>query len=407
MEQKRVLFLWPPQPMFYGSIFKHITHIGETIDYCQKNTTATIDFLDAGVEMFPMKYIATRFLECDVLVIYCETYTIEMSIKMARLAKQVNPVIRIIGYGKACCYMPQFFLKSGYFDAVVPNGLWEKPIRDFIAEEKEEKSALYLTPHGKYGKEYRLKPDEWGVPAISKLPIDKYFSLTNKRQLEICVNKGCPYNCSFCSEKFVYGKKEGRRTIESIVEYINQTHDMCDQYYFDATTFTYDKEWVKNLCNAICLLPYKVKWCSVTRLDELTDELIDVMAQAGCYRLSLGIESLSNHIQSDVHKMIDSSRLLKVINKMNSVGIRPRLLLIIGLPNQTKEDILYTYNELNKLEVDVRFKEYAPYNDILNDESPMDVIRRFDRTTICNEDTNIEGIDSETYTKLVFLDKGR
>lgn len=404
---KKVIFLWPPQPMFYGSIFKHITHIGETIDYCNKHSNATIDFIDAGVQMFSQKYLAMRFSTADILVIYCETYTIDMSLKMARMAKQVNHNIRIIGFGKACCYLPKMYLESKYYDAIVPNGHWEKPICDFINEEDERQSAYYLTPKGEVGSLYRLKPNEWGQPAIDKLPIEKYFAMTGKRQLEICVNKGCPYNCSFCSEKFVYGKSEARRSISDIIEYIEKTHNLCDQYYFDATTFTYDKKWVKALCAALLELPYKVKWCTVTRLDEIDEDLIFIMGKAGCFRLSLGVETLSQKLQCQIHKPIDENKLLKAILMMKANGVRPRLLLIIGLPGQSRDDILYTHERLQEQDVDIRFKEYAPYNDILRDGVSLDVIQRFDRTIICNGDTMIEGIDEELYTKLVFLDKGR
>jgi len=406
MERKKVLFLWPPQSMFYGSLFKHITHVGETLDYVIKHTDSDIEFIDAGIEMFNIKMFVEKFKTIDYLIVYCEVYTIESSIKIAKMAKQINKHIKIMGYGKACCYLPNHYVQNGYYDAVVTNGFWEKPIVDFINETPIMDTSQYYIKNGYVGELSNIEPNEWGIPKIELLPLEKYFALTGKRQLEICVNKGCPYNCSFCSEKFVYGKEEGRRSVESLIEYVEKTHHLCDSYYFDATTFTYDEKWVEDMCNAVNKLPYKIKWCSVTRLDELDDRLIKLMAESGCYRLSVGVETLNNETQQLINKTINFEHMINIFKKLKDNGIVPRALLMIGLPNQTKEEILKTFHLLKEMQLDIRFKEYAPYNEILKDGVSDDVIRSFDRTEYYNNN-KIDGLDCEMYMQLIFEDKGR
>lgn len=404
--KKKVLVLWPPQLMFYGSVFRHFTFVGETLDYLVKNTDADIDYIDAGVDMYHIKTFINKFKEVDVLIIYSETYIIESSRKMAKLAKQTNPNIKIIGFGRSFCYMPQYFLENN-FDAVITNGHWEKPLADYINETPAEESAEYLTKYGYVGKVYRLKPEEWGNPRLDMMPVDRYFELTNKKQLEICVNKGCPYNCTFCSEKFVYGKQEGRRSVESIIKYLNETHNMCETYFFDATTFTYDEEWVKNLCEEIKKLPYKVKWCTTTRLDELDEEIVKQMAEAGCFRLSVGVETLNFQTQKSLQKPIDKDNMIKMFDLLLKYGIMPRVLLIGGLPNQSKKELMQTYETIRKMKLDFRIKEFAPYNDILKDGVSEDIIRRFDRTEYYSDDVKIDGLSSEKYIEMIFADKGR
>lgn len=405
--KKNVLFLWPPQPMFYGSIFKHITFVGETLDYVIKHTDANIKFIDAGVEMYSINYLVNSFKTNDYLVIFGETYTIEMTRKMAKLAKQANHKIKIIGFGRIFCYLKDYYLKDGYFDAIVTNGHWDKPIADFINGTVKEKCAQYLTINGYVGKIYKLKPNEWGIPRIDLLPIEKYFELAGKRQLEICVTRGCPYNCAFCSEKFVYGKEEGRRSIDSIIEYINKTHKICDSYYFDATTFTYNREWVKELCSRLMTLPYKIRWVTTTRLDQLDEEIIKIMAASGCFRISIGLETIQKNVQKSINKNINMKHMHYIFNLFKKYGIKPRVLLIAGLPGQTKEDLIYTFSEVKAKKYDFRIKEYAPYNLILKDGVSDDVIRSFDRTEYYNDNVKINELNSEDYIDMIFSDTGR
>lgn len=405
--KKNILFLWPPQTMFHGSLFKHITHIGETLDYIANNIDCNLKFFDAGVELFSSKQFVETFKKTDYLYIYCEVYTIENSIKIAKMAKQVNPKIRIMGFGKACCYMPNYYINSGYYDAIVDNGFWEKPMIDFAHDYISNDSAQMITKKGKIGKIKPISSKEWGIPKVDLLPLETYFKLTNKRQLEIAVAKGCPYNCSFCSEKYVYGKEEGRRTVDSVIKFIEETHDLCDSYYFDAPTFTYDEEWVKDLCQKIIGLPYKITWCAVTRLDEIDEELIKIMSEAGCYRLSVGVETLNKNVQLGIRKVINYDMMIDTFRMLKKYNITPRALLIIGLPGQTKEDIKDALELIKEEGLDYRVKEYAPYNDILNDNSTIEQIRRFDRTEYISNDVKIDNLTEKEYMEIIFADKGR
>lgn len=54
---KKVLVMWPPQLMFYGSVFRHFTFVGETIDYICKNVDAEVKYIDCGIEMYSLKDI--------------------------------------------------------------------------------------------------------------------------------------------------------------------------------------------------------------------------------------------------------------------------------------------------------------------------------------------------------------
>ena len=117
--------------------------------------------------------------------------------------------------------------------------------------------------------------------------------------------------------------------------------NIYDRYFLDATTFTIDKKWVLNLCDAIrtANVPNIPKWRTVTRVDCLDEELCTAMSSAGCYQIGLGIESLSPNVQKNVHKVIQEQKIIQVFDMLKRNNIQPRGFFILGLPGQAKEDV--------------------------------------------------------------------
>src|SRR5690606_32787793 len=126
--------------------------------------------------------------------------------------------------------------------------------------------------------------------------------------------------------------------------------------------------------------------------------------QAGCYKISFGVETLSNHLQKDILKPIAIKRLKRTFELCHKYGIIPRALIMIGIPGQTKEDIEDTFARLSEWNVEIRAKEYFPYNDVLrNPDVSMDDIRKFDRSIFYHYP--IEGIDYPQFLNLLYGNK--
>ncbi|SDT35778.1 Radical SAM superfamily protein [Paenibacillaceae bacterium GAS479] len=385
----KLLFLWGPQSIFTGSLFKHYGYFGETIGYFERKKSFDISVMDAGVELFAYRDYVRELDKTELLLLYIEPYNIESSIKIARVAKGINPKIKIFAFGVAVNYMPEFMMNSGTIDAVPLNSEWELCIEDYICYLNKKISNDDLSPiiikEGdqwiKGNKVKSLEGNLWGHPALSKLPIDKYFKLTGRKQLEINVSKGCPYPCTFCAEHVIFGKKDKRRSVDNLIDFIDQTHTIADQYYFSAATYTLDEDYVKEVNNRIINLPYQVKWRAVTRIDRVNEEMLRELSEAGCYKISFGVETLSSNLQKDILKPISQEKLLSTFEMCKKYKIIPRALIMVGLPGQTKEDIKYTYDKLNEWDVEVRAKEYFPYNDMLRKNNvTMNDIKKLDRT---------------------------
>lgn len=404
-----VLFVWPPERVFTGSLFKHFTYFGETIGYLNHTNSYNISVIDAGVKQYSYSEFYKEAVTSDVIIIYVETYTIQSSIDIIDFFRATNPDVKIIVYGTACCYIPLYFASNNQIDVIIFNSNWEKAIENYLMylqgkKAKVDLTDIYIKIEGKLIKcpiGETLPAESWGFPAIELLPIDNYFQVRGKKQIELTVNKGCGFNCAFCSEKMVYGHKDYRRSVNSIISFIKNVNIKYDTIYFDATTFTFDRDWVDHLCDSLIKENLKIKWRTVTRIDSVDEELIKKMSEAGCYKISFGIETIETDIQNNINKHINIKKIEECFSTAKRNNIIPRALIIIGLPEESRDGFLKTYNFLREIGCEIRVKEYIPYNEILNDQMVNnEIINRFDRSRYYYN--GIKDMDSKEYMKFIF-----
>ena len=66
------------------------------------------------------------------------------------------------------------------------------------------------------------------------IPVERYFQLKGKRQLDFISSQGCNFRCAFCSDPFVYGRKWVGLDPTTMVE---RLHELSDRYGFDDVNF--------------------------------------------------------------------------------------------------------------------------------------------------------------------------
>jgi hypothetical protein len=105
-----------------------------------------------------------------------------------------------------------------------------------------------------------------------------------------------------------------------------------------------------------------INWDCTTRVHLLDDELIDIMMEAGCNTIKIGIETGSEKILRDIDKGITFDQAKRAADMLNKHGIFWSAYFMYGLPNETREDMLKTYQfmkELNPFYAGLGL--YAPY----------------------------------------------
>jgi anaerobic magnesium-protoporphyrin IX monomethyl ester cyclase len=170
---------------------------------------------------------------------------------------------------------------------------------------------------------------------------------------------GCPHECSYCINKPLMDKfgKKGFVRYKPIPYLIEEIKSVIENYrireieFYD-DTFTLNKSRIREFCEIyphIIGLPFYVN----SRVDTLDEELLRQLKEAGCIRISMGIESGDPYIRNEVLKRNHSDdQIIQAFHLVKSLGMQTLSYNIVGVPYENKESIKKTIDLNQKCKPD-------------------------------------------------------
>lgn len=218
--------------------------------------------------------------------------------------------------------------------------------------------------------------DSLPFPARHLLPMKMYFEAVKKNPLRGEVNKpwtvmissrGCPYECIFCTAHLVRGRVWRGRSPENVVDELELLVERYGirQVDFHDDNMTLDKHRVDKICDLIVERKLDIEWFlpNGVRADTLDESLLRKMRKAGCRRVYVAPESGVQRIVNDViKKNLDLKKVEEAVASCRKVGIKVACFFVIGLMDETVEDIRASINfahKLRKLGADKFYFSYA------------------------------------------------
>jgi anaerobic magnesium-protoporphyrin IX monomethyl ester cyclase len=172
------------------------------------------------------------------------------------------------------------------------------------------------------------------------IPVERYFELKGKRQLDFISSQGCNFRCAFCSDPFVYGRKwvglDPTRMALRLQE-LWQRYRFDDVNFQDETFFT-RRDRVEALADQLIELGLKISWAGTMRADQgvrLPEEVWAKCRKAGLRRLLVGVESGSNEMLRRIRKDIKIEQVFATAEKMVRHGIAGNFPFIVGFPEES------------------------------------------------------------------------
>jgi radical SAM superfamily enzyme YgiQ (UPF0313 family) len=105
-----------------------------------------------------------------------------------------------------------------------------------------------------------------------------------------------------------------------------------------------------------------MKWTCNSRVDYVDEEMLALMARAGCWMIAWGIESANFEILKHARKGADPAKAERALRWARKSGIKNWGYFIIGLPGETEATIRETIAFSKKLPLDIAlFHVAAPY----------------------------------------------
>jgi radical SAM superfamily enzyme YgiQ (UPF0313 family) len=293
--------------------------------------------------------------------ISCLTPAKDLVDKIALLVKKVNRNIKVIVGGHHPTFCPNETLQNSNIDYVI-RGEGEIPLLHLVKELKsgslDLSSILSITYRDNGG--VVSNPDGGMIQNLDLLPfpardlvIDCDFGRYKSHYFGTA--RGCPYTCSFCSDRRLWHRTVRRRSIENVIEeikYLISTYDI-DFIDFVDGTFTYDIDYVRKFCNSLMQEKINVKWRCTARYNNINKEVLDLMKKANCAGLYFGLESGSERILKSINKRITIQDIVRASELVSKSGILSVTAVMLGLPQEEKQDIECTLQLMKKIKTDI------------------------------------------------------
>jgi len=207
--------------------------------------------------------------------------------------------------------------------------------------------------------------DALPLPAFDLLPIEKYlkqtelFSHVNARKVpfaKLLTSRGCPNRCTFCDLRSIQGNKFRPRSAKNVLAEIDWLveHYQVKEIIFNDDNLIANPKRAKEIFHGLIKRNYDLIWKSVNIATyALNDSILDLMAQSGCYQVTLAIESGSDEVLKNLmQKPLKTSQVGPVVKKAKQLSMEVAGLFMLGMPGETWEQIRQTISFAEKLELD-------------------------------------------------------
>ena len=284
--------------------------------------------------------------------------------KMKNLSKAINnskqrPYYIMGGYGPTP--EPEFFLKKSGCDAVCM-GEGEVTISKFM-DAIENKKSLKTVPGIAWLEDGKLQqtpraPLVHHLDSLPPIPYEKFpmhfyrmVRMPKVKSTDFCFPmmsaRGCSFKCTFC-----YRMDPGyrMRTPEPLLDEIEKLHKDYGVTYiaFQDDLLMSSVEHTEAVCLEFLKRDLPVRWNCNGRLNYCSEELLQLMKDAGCRFINYGIESMDQKVLNNMKKGLRPEMIIRGVEDTLKVGISPGLNFIFGNKGDNKETIKSTVDFLLK-----------------------------------------------------------
>lgn len=178
----------------------------------------------------------------------------------------------------------------------------------------------------------------------------------------------CPTKCKYCSfASYEINSGVGRyykdfvktllKEIEITGEFLKEENFKISSIYIGGgTPSTLTEEDLEAILSAvnthIDMSDVREFTFEAGREDTLTDRKLEIAKKYGVDRISLNPQTFKMETLKKVNRRFDRENFEKYYKKAKDIGFIINMDIIVGLPDETTEDVLFTFNELEKFDIE-------------------------------------------------------
>lgn len=274
---------------------------------------------------------------------------IRETVEIARAVKAWNPKFPVILGGWHPSLLPKQTLQSDCVDIVV-RGQGEETLLD-VVRHIENGSAMDMIEGIGFKRDGRLIfTSERPLRALVDLPpkayhladFDAYERSCGRRWAMYISSLACPFNCAYCTNAGVYGRKWNALSPGQFVE---ETVDLTRHYRLEMLwvvddNFLVDLDRARAIADGLCSAGAEFSW-SIQATTNLTARLsiedLKNLRRAGLRQICQGVDSGSPKILKAMNKDFqDFESIYQSAARCLEAGIRPSFNIIFAYPGEGK-----------------------------------------------------------------------
>ena len=294
---------------------------------------------------FPLAARELLSVRADVYGFGTISSSYPLTVRLAREIKRAHPHAAIVFGGPQASAVDAETLEAFPFVDFVVRGEAEEILPELLA-------ALGRTGGlaGVAGIAFRRDgsvtrtPDALALPDLDRLPTPAYHlwpGIEKRRAVPLEVGRGCPFACTFCSTSQFFRRRFRLKTPARVIEQMKALHQAYGTATFDLVhdSFTAVRAQVVEFCQALVRCGCEFGWTCSARTDCVDEELLALMAKAGCTGIYFGIETGSARMQRAIGKNLDLDHASAALRGAGRHSIRATISLITGFPDETPDDL--------------------------------------------------------------------
>lgn len=289
----------------------------------------------------------------------CYIWNIDMTLKLASMAKKVMPDVRIILGGPEVSYDPRNILQTcDYIDYIIM-GEGEETLRQLVEALMSNSDVQSIT-----GLSYRGKNAELAEGCTQVVgDLDSIPFAYNEADMDELGDKiiyyessrGCPFSCQYCLSSATAGVR-----YYSLARVFNDLQYFVDhnvrQVKFVDRTFNANKQHYLPILKFLAKQECRTNFHFEIAADILDDEVVEFLKTVpkGRFQFEVGVQSTNAQTLNEIHRNNNWPKIVSTVSTVLSFGnIHMHLDLIVGLPYEDMHRFGVSFNDVFKLSPDM------------------------------------------------------
>jgi radical SAM superfamily enzyme YgiQ (UPF0313 family) len=166
--------------------------------------------------------------------------------------------------------------------------------------------------------------------------------------------RGCPFDCTYCSTPQIEGRTPRLRAPRLVLDDLARLADAgATRVHFVDNTFNLPASYALELCRGIAALGRPLSWRCIVYPHQVSDELVEAMAEAGCVEVAIGSESCCDPILASLNKRFSAAEVRRVTARFAAAGIDRMGFLMLGVPGETRASVTESLEVADSLDLSV------------------------------------------------------